>query len=102
MKSVLALIGPTISQVSTVTNMSTPLQADLSSVVEKGARDARYIANFLGQSTVNEEGKGGDGRGRVCGGEGKLRINVYAYEKARVSEKEKKYREIEKERKKTE
>ncbi|TGZ51423.1 hypothetical protein DBV15_08958 [Temnothorax longispinosus] len=55
----LAPIGPAIiiiSQVSTVTNMSIPLQADLSSVVEKGAMSRRDIANFW----VNQQLHGRD------------------------------------------
>lgn len=84
MKSVLAVIGPAISQVSTVTNMSTPLQADLTSVVEKGARDARCIANFLGQPTRRDGQVGARG-----GGE----FKVYVYEEARVKQERQRYKQ---------
>lgn len=59
--------------------MSTPLQADLSSVVEKGAMSRRDIAKFLGQPTqLWVFGRGG----------GTVRINS-VYEEARTSEKKK-------------
>lgn len=69
-----------ISQVSTVTNMSIPLQADLSSVVEKGAMSRRDIANFKGQPTATRAGIFGRGGGTV-------RKKNAVHEEARISEK---------------
>lgn len=44
-----------LSQVSIVTNMSIPLQADLSSVVEKDVMSKGNIAKLLGRPTVTRE-----------------------------------------------
>lgn len=52
----LALIGPAIGQVSTVTNMSTPLQADLSSVVEKCAISS-IVVNFWVNQQLQRKGE---------------------------------------------
>lgn len=54
--------GPAIiiSHVSIVTNMSIPLQADLSSVVEKDAMSRNNIANFwINQQIYKMRGRGG-------------------------------------------